>query len=112
MQQGPRVSSEARMLRLSLCSGTGDPAQTTAIAWASLTGDAGDAEHMSVADSELVHHCARLIGIDNDNFTGRQRAGENPHTAGCGVHFMELLCLRDSKHSVRFRVPLRSLSAC
>lgn len=39
-------------------------------AWATLTGDAGDAEHMSVADSELVHHCARLVGINDHNFTG------------------------------------------
>lgn len=69
MQQGPKVSSEVRMLHLSLCSGTGDPVQVTASAWASLTRDAGDAEHMSVADSELVHHCARLIGIDNYNLT-------------------------------------------
>lgn len=69
MQQGPRVSSEVRMLHLSLISGAGDPVQITASAWAPLTRDAGDAEYMSIADSELVHHCARLIGINNYNFT-------------------------------------------
>jgi len=69
MQQGPRVSSDVRMLHLSLLSGAGDPVQITANAWAPLTRDAGDAEHMSIADSELVHHCARLIGINNYNFT-------------------------------------------
>lgn len=69
MQQRPRVSSEVSTLHLSLLGGVGDLVQVTASAWAPLTRDAGDAEHMSIADSELVHHCARLIGINNDNFT-------------------------------------------
>lgn len=43
--------------------------QITDSVWTILTRDAGDAEHMSIADSELVHHCARLIGINDYNFT-------------------------------------------
>lgn len=82
---------------LLLLSGAGDPVQTPA--WAALTRDAGDAEHVSVADSELVHHCARLVGINYHDFTGWQRASEDPDTAGCGIHLMELLCLRDSRHA-------------
>lgn len=82
---------------LLLLGGAGDPVQTPA--WATLTGDAGDAEHMSVADSELVHHCARLVGINNHDFTGWQRASKDPDTAGCGIHLMELLCLQQSRHT-------------
>lgn len=108
MQQGPRVSSEVWTLHLSLLSGVRDPMQITASAWAPLTRDAGDAEHMRIADSELVHHCARLIGINNYNFACWQRTSENPDTAGRGIHFMELLCLQKSKQMGRISAPLGS----
>lgn len=108
MRQGLRVSSEVRTLHLSLLSGAGDPVQITASAWAPLTRDAGDAKHMSIADSELVHHCARLIGINNYNFTCWQGTSEDPDTTGRGIHFMELLCLQESKHMGGISAPLRS----
>lgn len=99
MQQFPKANSEVRMLHLSLLSwAAGDLVQTTASGGTLLTGDAGDAEHMSIADSELVHHCARLIGINDYNFTCWQGTGEDPDTTGRGIHFMELLCLQESKH--------------
>lgn len=58
-----------------------------------LTGDAGDAQHMCIAHGELVHNRARLVGVDDDHLAGGQGAGEDPHPAGHGVRFWELLRL-------------------
>lgn len=99
MQQLPKANSEVKMLHLSLLSWAScDLVQTIASSGTLLTRDAGNAEHMSIADSELVHHCARLIGINDYNFTCWQGTGEDPDTTGRGIHFMELLCLQESKH--------------
>lgn len=48
---------------------------------AALTGDAGDAQDMGIADGELVHHGAWLVGIDDHHLAGGQGAGEDPHPA-------------------------------
>lgn len=99
MQQLPKANSEVKMLHLSLLSWAScDLVQTIASSGTLLTRDAGNAEHMSIADSELVHHCARLIGINDYNFTCWQGTGEDPDTTGRGIHFMELLCLQENKH--------------
>lgn len=65
-----------------------------------LTWHARDAEDVSIADVELVHERARLVGIDDHHFTGRMRAGEDPDTAAHGVGFLQLLGL-EGERSVR-----------
>lgn len=61
-----------------------------------VTWDAGDAKNVGIADRELIHHRGRLVGINNHNFAGCQSAGEDPHAAGCGIHFMKLFGLYKS----------------
>lgn len=58
-----------------------------------LTWHAGDAQHVGVADVELVDQRARLVGVYDDHLAGRVGAGEDPHPAAHGVCFLELLGL-------------------
>lgn len=51
---------------------------------------------MGIADSELIHHCGRLVGINDHDFAGRQSAGEDPHSARRGIHLMQLFSLLKS----------------
>lgn len=68
----------------------------------SLTWDAGNAQNMGVAHYKLVHNGARLIGINDHNFTGGVGASADPHTAG------DILCTVDlrEKHKVSKGLPL------
>lgn len=63
----------------------------------SLTRDAGNAEYVGIADSKLIHHCARLVGINDHDFTCREGTRENPDSAGCGIHLVQLLYLQEIK---------------
>lgn len=58
---------------------------------------------MGIADGELVHDGAGLVGINDDHFAGGQGAGEDPHPAGGGIGLGELLCL--SEHGGQGRRP-------
>lgn len=79
-----------------------------------LTWNAGDAQDVGIADGELVHHGAGLVGIDDDHFAGGQGAGEDPHTAARGVRLGELLRLFPSmgERAGTERRPLRQAQGC
>lgn len=57
------------------------------------TWNTGDAEHVGIADVELIDQWARLVGVDDDHLAGRVGAGEYPHSTAHGVCFLELLWL-------------------
>lgn len=65
-----------------------------------LTGHAGDAQHVGVADVELVDQRARLVGVYDDHLAGRVGAGEDPHPAAHGVRLLELLGLDGGKEGL------------
>lgn len=58
-----------------------------------LTWHTGDAEHVGVADVELVDQRAGLVGVDDHHLAGGVCAGEDPHSTAHGVCFLELLRL-------------------
>lgn len=57
----------------------------------------GDAEHVSVADVELVDQWAWLVGVDDDHLAGWVSAGQYPHATAHGVCFLQLLWLRHGR---------------
>lgn len=58
-----------------------------------LTRDAGDTQDVGIADCELIHNSAWLVGINDHHFTGGQGAGEYPYPTGGSIRLRDLLCL-------------------
>jgi hypothetical protein len=52
---------------------------------------------MGVADCELIHDSAWLVGINDHHLAGGQGAGEDPHPAGGVIHLGDLFGLFQSK---------------
>ena len=99
--------SQARLVRPS-----GPP--TIRAVCRALTWNAGDAQDVGIADGELVHHGAGLVGIDDDHFAGGQGAGEDPHAAARGVRLGELFRLFPStgERAGTERRPLHQPQGC
>lgn len=61
-----------------------------------LTRNAGDTQDVGIADCELIHNCAWLVGINDHHLAGGQGAGEDPYPTGGSICLRGLLCLFQS----------------
>lgn len=66
----------------------------------SLTGYTGDAQHVRVADEEVLQDVSGLVGVDDYDFRGGVCRGADPHQAGELILMPQLLLLLLITHTI------------